>query len=117
MDTEAEGKNMFKTETGIWIEKMLTEMPPPPQQASSGDASSAPAPPPPAGPIITVRGVDMTKYDPSGNAKMAYTLLSKLHSMTGYFDTNGTVFRGTLYTDTNSFMTEINLRLKNPLLL
>jgi len=112
---------------------MLTEMPPPPQQASSGDASSAPAPPPPAGPtaqgfsltnipavtniIITVRGVDMTKYDPSGNAKMAYTLLSKLHSMTGYFDTNGTVFRGTLYTDTNSFMTEINLRLKNPLLL
>ncbi|MGC8886738.1 MAG: type IV pilus assembly protein PilM [Verrucomicrobiia bacterium] len=137
MDTESEGKNLFKTETGIWIEKMFTEMPPPPQQASSGDTSSSPPPtggaPPPIATtrrglsltnmpaitniIITVRGVDMTKYDPSGNAKMAYTLLSKLHSMTGYFDTNGTVFRGTLYTDTNSFMTEINLRLKNPLLL
>lgn len=135
IDTENEGKNLFKNETGIWIERMLTEMPPPPQQASSGDPSSPPPAPATGGTpstrsglsltnmpaitniIITVRGVDMSKYDPSGNAKMAFTLLSRLHTMTGFFDTNGTVFRGTLSSDTNSFVTEINLRLKNPLLL
>ncbi len=129
IETENEGKNLFKVDTGIWIEKMLTEVPPPPQPSTLPMDPSVP--PPPAGtpstsitniPAITniilmVRGVDMTKSDPSGNPKMAYSFLSKLHLRTNLFDTNGTVFRGTLVSDTNSFTTEVNIRLKKPLLL
>ncbi|HON07163.1 MAG TPA: type IV pilus assembly protein PilM [Verrucomicrobiota bacterium] len=127
IETENEGKNFFKVDTGLWIEKMTTEMP----QMSTGDLSIAPPSLPPTSPrqlsianmpaitniILTVRGVDMTKYDPSGNPKMAYSFLSKLHLRTNLFDTNGTVFKGTIVPDTNSFMTEVNVRLKKPLLL
>jgi type IV pilus assembly protein PilM len=116
-----------KVQAGIWIENMLCEMPPPP-------APPDPSAPPPATPavaksfsitnmpaitniIIGVRAVDMNKFDASGNTKMAFTLLSQLHTLTNYLDTNGTVFRGTVIADTNSFKTEVNLRLKKPIVL
>lgn len=128
IETESEGKNYFKVDTGIWIERMLTEMPPPPQ-TTSGDTGSAYSSttsprqfsienmPAITNIILTVRGVDMTKNDPSGNPKMAYSFLSRLHLRTNLFETNGTVFKGTLVPDTNSFMTEVNVKLKKPLLL
>ncbi len=128
IETESEGKNYFKVDTGIWIERMLTEMPPPPQTTSGNTDSAYSSTTSPrqfsienmpaiTNIILTVRGVDMTKNDPSGNPKMAYSFLSRLHLRTNLFETNGTVFKGTLVPDTNSFMTEVNVKLKKPLLL
>ena len=107
---------------------MLTEMPPPPQTTSGNTDSAYSSTTSPrqfsienmpaiTNIILTVRGVDMTKNDPSGNPKMAYSFLSRLHLRTNLFETNGTVFKGTLVPDTNSFMTEVNVKLKKPLLL
>ena len=140
IQTEIETKEAHKVEAGIWLEKLYTEMP----AIAPGTQMTAPigrkrrgAPPPPpvdasgnpgtvvtpveglaiSNIILTVRAVDMTSVDPSGNTKMAFTLLSHLQAQHHLFDTNGTVFRGTITGNSNTFSTEINLKLKRPLTL
>lgn len=70
--------------------------------------------------VLKVRSLDMTSVKPEGNTTVAFELLKQLQARTNLFDTNGvdaTAFKGNINAESNTFTTEISVKLKNPITL
>jgi hypothetical protein len=68
--------------------------------------------------IVKIRAIDMTSVKPEGNTTMAFEFLKQLQSRPWMFDTNepdATGFKGNINVETNTFTTEVSVKLKNPI--
>ena len=117
IDTENITTSAFKTNSGLWIEKMTTVQPTP----QSGDVQAGVQPQDQGLMVVSnitilLRGADLTPSAADGNTRMSFTFLRQLHTnYANLFDTNLTDFQGTGGMDSNTFTTPINLQLKKPL--
>jgi len=69
---------------------------------------------------LKIRAVDMTSVDPAGNTTVAYEFLKQLQNHPQWFDTNpaatnATAFKSTITVSSNTFQTELLVKLKRPI--
>lgn len=69
---------------------------------------------------LKIRAVDMTPVDPAGNTTVAYEFLKQLQNHPQWFDTNpaatnATAFKSTITVSSNTFQTELLVKLKRPI--
>lgn len=69
---------------------------------------------------LKIRAVDMTPFDPAGNTTVAYEFLKQLQNHPQWFDTNpaatnATAFKSTITVSSNTFQTELLVKLKRPI--
>lgn len=105
--------------------QLLMDQPPPPPPADpsiAGPITNAPAPPEPTNMIthltLKISAVDMTPFDPAGNTTVAFEFLKQLQMRPQWFDTNGsnaTAFKSAITVESNTFWTEMIVKLKRPI--